>query len=110
MFIKFKPHTFVRFNADVFMCQQCHTRNNLSYWHLRLLTQGKLIDAFHWDNLKYPMLQYNDKDGVQVVGRWITQREERLQVIQSRVVSSFAANDDAYDLELPSQLEFDFGD
>ena len=110
MSVNFKPNTFVRFYADVFMCQQCHTSNKLSYWHLRLLSQGKLIDAFHWDNLKYPMLQYNEKDSIHVVGCWTTKREKRFQVIQSRIVTSFAANDDNYHPEKPLQLEYDSGD
>lgn len=106
----FKPHTFVRFSADVFQCQQCFTGNGLSYWNLRLLTQGKLIDAFHWDDAEYPMLHYKERDGIMVLGRWNNKRKERLQVLQSRIITSFAANDDIYDPNAPQQLELDFGD
>jgi len=42
-----KANTLTHFIADVFMCEQCHTVNNLSYWNLRLLNRGKLIDAYH---------------------------------------------------------------
>lgn len=105
-----KPHTLVCFSADVFMCQQGLTGNGLSYWNLRLLSKGKLIDAFHWDNTELPLLRYKEKDGILVFGRWTTECEQRLQVLQSHIISSFAANDNSYDTNLPQQLEFDFGE
>jgi len=106
----FKPHTFVRFTADVYQCQQCFTGNGVSYWNLRLITQGKLIDAYHWDDAEYPMLEYKERDGLMVLGRWTNKRKERLQVLQSRIITSFAANDEAYEPNAPQQLELDFGD
>jgi len=110
MLYNFKHYTFIRFTADIFMCEQRKTGDGLRYWNLRLLNQGKLIDAFHWDDAVCPMLQYKEKDGILVLGRWTTKRKERFQVIQSRIVSDIAANDDIYYPEYPIQLELDFGD
>lgn len=99
---------FTHFTADVFMCEQRHTGNGLIYWNLRLLSEGNLIDAFHWDNQDCPMLNYHEKDGIFVFGHWNTSQKNRFQVLQSKMVTSFAANDDVYDPDEPQQLEFDF--
>ena len=106
----YKPHTLVRFTADVFMCERCRTGSELTYWNLRLLKMGKLIEAFHWDDREYPMLEYKPNDGILVLGRWSSQDKNHFQVIQSKIVTSFAANDDDYHQKNPMQLEFDFGD
>ena len=105
----FKPHTFVRFSADVFMCQQCFTGNGLSYWNLRLITQGKLVDAFYWDDAEFPILQFKENDGVMIMGRWTTKRKDRLQIIQHRIITPFSANDEIYDTSNSRQIELDFG-
>ena len=110
MLNNFNPHTFVCFSSDVFMAEQHHLVNGPSYWNLRLLVNGQLIDAFHWDRVEYPMLEYKSHDGIIVSGRWTTKRKERFQVLQSRIITSFASNDDIYDLNAPQQLELDFGD
>ena len=105
----YKPQHFIRFTADVFMCEQYRTGSGLSYWNLRLLTKGKLIDAFHWDDLEYPMLNYRERDGIVVLGRWNSTQKNRFQVLQSKMWCS-AANDDEFDPDAPHQLEFDFGE
>lgn len=110
MLNNFNPHTFVCFFSDVFMCEQHHLINGPSYWNLRLLVNGKLVDAFQWDRAEYPLLDYKNNDGIIVSGRWTTKRKERFQVIQSRIITSFAVNDEVYDLNKQKQLEFDFGD
>jgi len=104
----FKLHTFVRFTADVLMCQQCFTGNGLSYWNLRIITQGNLIDAFHWNDSDDPMLEYKERDGIMVLGRWTNNRKDRFQILQTRIITSFAANDDIYDINNPKQLELNF--
>jgi len=106
----YKPQTLIRFSADVFQCQQRFTGNGVSYWNLRLLTQGSLIDAFHWNDSDDPMLKYNERDGIMVLGRWTNNRKGRLQILKSHIVTSFAANDEIYDLHAPQQLELNFSD
>jgi len=106
----FKPHTFVRFSADVLQCQQRFTGNGISYWNLRLITQGSLIDAFHWNDSDNPMLEYKERDGIMVLGRWTNNRRERFQIQKSCIITSFAANDDIYDINNPKQLELNFGE
>ncbi len=105
-----KENALAHFIADVFMCEQCHTANDLSYWNLRLLNQGKLVDAYHWKNSIDPMIHYQNNDGILVLGRWTNQRKERIQILQSHIITRFAANDDIFDQTKPVQLEFDFGD
>lgn len=56
------------------------------------------------------MLHYKERDGIMVLGRWANKRRERLQVLQSRIITSFAANDEVYDPNAPVQLKLDFGD
>ena len=63
-----KVNTLAHFIADILTCEQCHTANDLSYWNLRLVTNGTLIDAFHWETAEYP-LQYENRDGILVLGR-----------------------------------------
>lgn len=105
-----KINTLTHFIADVFMCQQCHTANDLSYWNLRLLSQGKLIDAFHWGDSKDSIFHYQNRDGILVLGRWTNQHKELIQILQSHIITRFAANDEFFDQRKPVQLEFDFGD
>lgn len=105
-----KKNALTHFIADVFMCEQCHIENKLSYWNLRLLNKGKLIDAYHWGISIEPMIHYQNKDGILVLSRWTNQRKERIQILQSRIITRFAANDDIFDQTKPVQLEFDFGD
>lgn len=92
------------------MCEQHHLVNGPNYWNLHLLVNGKMIDAFHWDHADYPLLDYKSNDGIIVSGRWTTKRKERFQIIQSHIITSFSANDEAYDPNQPQQLEFDFGE
>ena len=89
----YNSNTLTNFSADVFMCEEHHTASGLCYWTLRLIVQGKLIDAFHW----------------QVVGKWTTERKERFQVIRSEMIASSSANEDEFYSNKSSQLEFDFG-
>ena len=55
-------------------------------------------------------MEYKTHDGIIVAGRWTTKRKERFQILQSRIITSFAANDDVYDINNPKQLELDFGE
>jgi len=104
-----KTNTLINFQADIFMCEEHHTANNLRYWILRLLSQGKLIDAFHWQKLNQSMFKYTERDNILVAGKWTTERQERFQIIRSEMVTRSSANDDIYSNK-PYQLEFDFGD
>jgi len=79
------------FTAEVFMCQHHTTGNGLGYWNLRLLCEGTMIDAFHWDRTEYPNRGYRENDWVLVGGRWITKSKKRFQIIQSTVVMRIAA-------------------
>lgn len=106
----YKQQTFMRFTADVFMCEQCHTGNGLAYWNLRLLSKGQMIDAFHWDNVESPILTYRERDGILVLGKWNSAQKNRLQVLKSKMICSAAANDDEFDPNAPVQLELDFSD
>lgn len=101
--------TLINFQADIFMCEEHHTASNLRYWMLRLLSQGKLIDAFHWQTLNQPMIKYTERDNILVSGKWTSERQERFQIIRSEMVTLSSANDDIYSNK-PYQLEFDFGD
>lgn len=97
------------FIADIFMCEKRHTANDLRYWNLRLITNGNLIDAFHWEDPKH-QLEYKNRDGLQVFGRWTNQRKDRVQILRSRLITTCAANDDVYRQDDQIQLEMDFGD
>lgn len=104
-----KSHTLTNFQADVFMCEEHHTASNLRYWTLRLLIQGKLIDAFHWQALNQPMTKYTERDNILVSGKWTSERQERFQITRSQIATLSSSNDDVYSQTL-HQLEFDFGD
>jgi len=56
------------------------------------------------------MIHYQNKDDILVLGRWTNQRNKRIQILQSHIITRFAANDDVFDQTKPVQLEFDFGD
>lgn len=104
-----KSNSLINFQADIFMCEEHHTASNLRYWMLRLMTQDKLIDAFHWQTLNQPMIKYTERDNILVAGKWTSERQERFQIIRSEMVTLSSANDDVYSNK-PYQLEFDFGD
>lgn len=105
----YKSNTLTNFSADVFMCEEHHTASGLCYWTLRLIVQGKLIDAFHWQHTSRPLMRYSERDSILVVGKWTTEREERFQVIRSEMIASSSANEDEFYSNKSSQLEFDFG-
>lgn len=108
MLNKLKNKTLVRISADVFMCQQHFTGNGLDYWNLRLLSHGKLIEAFHWGNVEQARINYKENDGIMIIGRWSSKNKERLQILHSHIVTPLAANDELYDPDQPLQLELDF--
>lgn len=95
--------------ADIFMCEKRRTANDLSYWNLRLITNGKLIEAFHWEDPRHP-LQYRHRDGVHVTGRWTNLRKDRIQILRSQLITTCAANYDSYCQDQHIQLEMDFDD
>lgn len=74
-------------------------RNGLNCWDLRLLIQGKLIDAYHWQSTREAQIQYKENDIVLVVGNWATRHKKRFQIIRSEVVSLYAANEDRFNKE-----------
>jgi len=104
-----KSHTITNFQADIFMCEEHNTASNLRYCILRLLSQGKLIDAFHWQTLNKPMIKYTERDNILVSGKWTSERQERFQIIRSQILTHKAANEDTYS-QTPHQFEFDFSD
>jgi len=104
-----KLHTLINFQADIFMCEEHNTASNLRYCILRLLSKGKLIDAFHWQTLNKPMIKYTERDNILVSGKWTSERQGRFQIIRSQIVTRKAANEDIYS-QTPHQFEFDFGD
>ena len=71
-------------------------RNGLNCWDLRLLIQGKLVDAYHWQSTSEPQINYKEKDVILVVGNWATRHKERFQIIRSEVISLDAANEDKF--------------
>ena len=107
---RYKPLTIVSFTADVFMCECCRTGSDVCYWNLRLLNQGTLIDAFHWDNIKNPLNHYQSNDSVFVVGFWKSTQMDRFQILKADLINRLAANDAQYDCKEPVQLEFDFSE
>ncbi len=105
-----KSLKFVSFTADVFMCECRQTGSDVCYWNLRLLNQGTLVDAFHWDNSKTPLVNYQSNDSVCVLGYWRSRNKERFQVLSSELINRLAANDYQYELDEPVQLAFDFNE
>ena len=97
--------TLVTFSADVFMCQYCRTVSGLGYWSLRLLYQGNIIDAFHWDN-KDSAVKYQANDEVFIGGRWTTPPKTRFQIIHSSLMVRVAANADFFSSQ--EHLAFNF--
>lgn len=97
MLNRYRKQFLITFTADVFMCQHCTTGGNIGYWNLRLLREGTLIDAFHWDKDGWPIVDYKENDEVLVGGRWTTKAKSCFQVIQSSVVTRAAANDPEYE-------------
>ena len=103
-----KTQTLINFSADVFMCELRGTGSGLTFWNLRLLNKGVLIDAFHWNRLEKTVMKYQPNDFIMVQGRWTAPERHRFQVIRSRIVTAYAANDDEYNSGNTQQLEFDF--
>lgn len=100
-----KSQIFLRLHADVFMCERRKTGSGLVFWNLRLLSDGQLVDGFHWENKQYPQLLYRAGDSITVFGRWSSPQKKRLQVLWSSIGSSHAANDDLYDTNEPSSAD-----
>lgn len=98
----------VSFYAQVFMCQYHRTGSGLSYWELRLLCEGTMIEAFHWNKAGWPARKYNEHDELLVGGRWTTKAKTRFQVLESQLMMRNAANDDIYSTQ--EQLALDLGD
>lgn len=107
MLNRYRDQQLISFYAQVFMCQHGNTRGGLGYWNLRLLCEGVMIDAFHWDNAGWPAREYKANDELLVVGRWTTKSKDRFQVVQSELVMRDAANDQYYSNQ--EQLELDLG-
>ncbi|MEW7996656.1 MAG: hypothetical protein G8D90_14340 [gamma proteobacterium symbiont of Clathrolucina costata] len=106
-----KDHRLKLFSitAEVFMCEHRKTGGELGYWALRLLRNGRLIEAFHWDRADREDRQYEEGDEVLVVGCWTTDAKQRFQIHRSVVLTRYAANDSIYEPE-PQQLTLKFGD
>lgn len=98
--------TLVTFSADVFMCQYCQTGSQHGYWCLRLLYQGNIIDAFHWDRDGQSTLKYKERDEVFIGGRWTSPDKTRFQIVRSSLIMRVAANDSFFLQQ--DQLAFDF--
>ena len=105
-----QTQTLINFSADVFMCELRGTGSGLTFWNLRLLNKGVLIDAFHWNCLEKPVVKYQPNDFIMVQGRWTVPERLRFQVIHSKIVTAYAANDDEYNPNNSQQLELDFGE
>ena len=105
-----KTQTLINFSADVFMCELRGTGSGLTFWNLRLLNKGVLIDAFHWNRLEKTVMKYEPNDFIMVQGRWAAPERQRFQVIRSKIVTAYAANDDEYNPNNSQQLELDFGE
>lgn len=97
------------FTAEVFMCEHRMTGGELGYWALRLLRNGRLIEAFHWDRAGQLDRQYEEGDEVLVGGCWTSEAKLRFQVHRSITLTRCAANDSIYEPE-PQQLALKFGD
>lgn len=98
----------VSFYAQVFMCQYRRTGSGLSYWELRLLCGGTMIEAFHWNKAGWPARKYYENDELLVGGRWTTKAKSRFQILESQLVTKAAANDDDYSTH--EQLSLDLSD
>ncbi|MEW8508845.1 MAG: hypothetical protein AB2598_19320 [Candidatus Thiodiazotropha sp.] len=87
------------FTAEVFMCEHRMTGGELGYWALRLLLNGRLIDAFHWDRVNQQERHYKEGDEVLVGGCWTTEARQRFQIHRSVILTRCAANDSIYEPE-----------
>ncbi|PUB89121.1 MAG: hypothetical protein DBP01_10850 [gamma proteobacterium symbiont of Ctena orbiculata] len=81
------------------MCEHRMTGGELGYWALRLLRNGRLIEAFHWDRAGQVDRQYEEGDEVLVGGCWTTEARQRFQIHRSVILTRCAANDSIYELE-----------
>jgi len=90
----YKYNNLINFSAEIFMLDKKMARIGLNCWDLRLLIQGKLIDAYHWQSTSEPQTNYKEKDVILVVGNWATRHKERFQIIRSEITSYLPANDD----------------
>ncbi|MEW8692922.1 MAG: hypothetical protein AB2535_17935 [Candidatus Thiodiazotropha endolucinida] len=107
--LKYHRLKLLSFTAEVFMCEHRMTGGELGYWALRLLRNGRLIEAFHWDRADRHDRQYEEGDEVLVGGCWTTEAKQRFQIHRSVILTRCAANDSIYEPE-PQQLVLKFGD
>ena len=98
----YKYNNLINFSAEIFMLNKNMARNGLNCWDLRLLSQGELIDAYHWQSTSEAQTQYKENDIVLVVGNWATRHKKRFQIIRSEIVSLYAANEERFNKEKTS--------
>ena len=104
----YKYNNLINVSAEVFMSEHHQANNGLNYWELRLLTQGQLIDAYHWYSAREHKINYRNKDAVLVVGNWATRHKQCFQIIKAEVISYHPANDDNFhESEPPQNLTVD---